>query len=650
MPNSEQGSLIPAYEGAYVQDTRDGLLLIQGVIDGKLPITTRRPENEDQHLIKSGNVFVFKYRGKSKMQRWTDCLSWSPSRILGEFLIYRENKKPGDRSDKQSYKRTNSEGSNSDLDQTKYSGGVSKQHSIPHRNVQFGLPHQTPHYFGMDHQPSAMPQFGSKQHNDYKLYGSLTNNDDYKEHGLIKKTLSVELNCGFTYRLVSYYLPQDVEQCKLKIPTQDPDLGDIQISPELAETKNLRTDISFSQSPYSEAYHSSMGSGAEYSQSGMDIINQYGGAVGVDIQDQMNNNMMVVSQPGPSNPLGPMNDPNTRVTDDYAYHTSSNFAYGSYHSGYRDNHMPPGHLSRRTEIEHLQTPRLNRYPVNAGWPSQQGILHNHGVVDPLRGPNSANVFLDSNIYYANAPEEEITSSLNSNTSYLPGMVPQSQRHHSYQALGAQSDIQAQAIDGSLKSPDSPYGSKSGAHAPVPTEPNSAISASITTSLEFNSPEAFESIENEFTNDDSSFEREGHPHNRSESVHFLDRSGKNQVQNRKLQNHEPRDASIKDENTDIFPGLDSPDALDDAIGYSSGMPARIITQNVSQYSQNLPIDTSMFNMNNELMSNHVLASSEQTRAMDMSRTSSHRKDNPLLRECYSSNTNPLSSNFNNNTSF
>ncbi|CAI8497729.1 unnamed protein product [Pichia kudriavzevii] len=77
------------YHG-YIASSRDALLVIDAVLRGLLlPVTNRPTPKERKALIRSGNVFVF-IEEESNIKRWTDGTSWSPSRILGRFLIYRE--------------------------------------------------------------------------------------------------------------------------------------------------------------------------------------------------------------------------------------------------------------------------------------------------------------------------------------------------------------------------------------------------------------------------------------------------------------------------------------------------------------------------------------------------------------------------------
>lgn len=87
MSNDEK--IVPTFYG-YIGNTLDALIVIQNVLDGILePVSRRTRERERPHLIVSGNVFVF-IEEVCGVKRWTDGLSWSPSRVLGRFLAYRK--------------------------------------------------------------------------------------------------------------------------------------------------------------------------------------------------------------------------------------------------------------------------------------------------------------------------------------------------------------------------------------------------------------------------------------------------------------------------------------------------------------------------------------------------------------------------------
>lgn len=70
-----------------VETTGDALRLIQAARQGLIPRITRRL-NEDERgtIIRSGAVFIFSVQ-ESGIRRWTEGLSWSASRIAGNFLV-----------------------------------------------------------------------------------------------------------------------------------------------------------------------------------------------------------------------------------------------------------------------------------------------------------------------------------------------------------------------------------------------------------------------------------------------------------------------------------------------------------------------------------------------------------------------------------
>src|SRR5277367_6147845 len=85
--------LSPTFYG-HIASTQDALLLFEACLSGALNHVARRPHDRERaSLIKSGNVFIYE-EGASGIKRWTDGVPWSPSRILGNFLVYRELDKP----------------------------------------------------------------------------------------------------------------------------------------------------------------------------------------------------------------------------------------------------------------------------------------------------------------------------------------------------------------------------------------------------------------------------------------------------------------------------------------------------------------------------------------------------------------------------
>jgi len=86
----------PPWKG-WIATTGDALLILEAARRGLIPRVTRRLVEGERKMIVSGSVFVFD-EGESGIKRWTDGYYWSPSRILGNFLLYRQTNKKGGRS------------------------------------------------------------------------------------------------------------------------------------------------------------------------------------------------------------------------------------------------------------------------------------------------------------------------------------------------------------------------------------------------------------------------------------------------------------------------------------------------------------------------------------------------------------------------
>lgn len=72
-----------------VETTSDALRIFELCRHGRLGRVRRRLHERERRQIKSGSIFVFD-EAESGIRRWTDGRLWSPSRILGNFLVYRE--------------------------------------------------------------------------------------------------------------------------------------------------------------------------------------------------------------------------------------------------------------------------------------------------------------------------------------------------------------------------------------------------------------------------------------------------------------------------------------------------------------------------------------------------------------------------------
>ncbi|KAF5663661.1 hypothetical protein FHETE_7366 [Fusarium heterosporum] len=222
--------LQPTYRG-FIDTTLDATIVFEACLSGRLNHVPRRPhDRERQDLIKSGNVFVYE-ENASGIKRWTDSVSWSPSRILGNYLIYRELEKPfppGEK--KRALKKAK-----------KAQGGVSKPPQEHRRSVG---PTTGPGFgpaLGTVLGPASAPPPGSDpmDETDRALVGSLVDSYDFKPNGLVKKTISITFR-GVPHHLVSYYNVEDVKAGRLVSPSNDMALRGISPRDELVNQQNFR--------------------------------------------------------------------------------------------------------------------------------------------------------------------------------------------------------------------------------------------------------------------------------------------------------------------------------------------------------------------------------------------------------------------------
>jgi hypothetical protein len=221
--------LSPTFNG-HIASTLDALLLFEACLSGALNYVARRPHDRERvSLIQSGNVFIYEEHSSS-IKRWTDGVPWSPSRILGNFLVYRELERPFPPGEK---KRA--------MKRSKTSHGISKAPE-PYGGLSNGMSN------GYNTASAAASTFDSVNSNSFSnetersLIGSLVDSYGFKEGGLVKKTVSVTVR-GVSYHLVSYYTIADVMNNKFSTPTKDPRFQNVTPRPYLITKQNFRTPI-----------------------------------------------------------------------------------------------------------------------------------------------------------------------------------------------------------------------------------------------------------------------------------------------------------------------------------------------------------------------------------------------------------------------
>ncbi|KAJ7078118.1 Gti1/Pac2 family-domain-containing protein [Mycena belliarum] len=198
----------PPWSG-WIETTGDALLILEAARRGFIPRATRRLVDAERRMITSGSVFVFD-EDESGIKRWTDGCFWSPSRTLGNFLLYRETVKKGTRHE---CRKAGRDGSDDD------DGGAPGESLSRPRTEGAGT--------GVDRQ------------NERALLGSLTSGYKFKADGLMKKTFSVPI-AGTPQHLISYYKITDVASGRLRAPSSLPELASLDIAAQLLAPKNFR--------------------------------------------------------------------------------------------------------------------------------------------------------------------------------------------------------------------------------------------------------------------------------------------------------------------------------------------------------------------------------------------------------------------------
>ncbi|EXJ85535.1 hypothetical protein A1O1_05899 [Capronia coronata CBS 617.96] len=218
--SSGGAALQPTFRG-HVATTQDALILFEACLQGHLSHVPRRPHDRERStLIRSGCIFIYE-ENASGIKRWTDGVTWSPSRILGNFLVYRELDKPFPPGEK---KRA-----------------MKKQQRRPTRP---GEPYARSDGGSFSDGQSG-PLGGERSaaaEVERQLIGSLVDSYGFKQDGLVKKTMSVTVQ-GVTHHLVSYYHVNDVLSSNLRTPSQTENLQYIRPRAELISKQSFRSPI-----------------------------------------------------------------------------------------------------------------------------------------------------------------------------------------------------------------------------------------------------------------------------------------------------------------------------------------------------------------------------------------------------------------------
>lgn len=192
------------FEGVACIVHEDAVALFSAVaIDRVVQGISDRPTAEERsNLIKSGNVIIFEENGPSGIKRWTDDRNWSPSRIDGPFILYRELNEPMPAGEQKK--------ANRDPD------GRSCSSNKPAKEA-------------------AVLPADRGQWDESVTMGSLVGNTyNFKDGGLMKKTCSMRFR-GHKFVMVSYYTHHDIIEGKLLRPKEHPLYNHLRPSQDLLE-------------------------------------------------------------------------------------------------------------------------------------------------------------------------------------------------------------------------------------------------------------------------------------------------------------------------------------------------------------------------------------------------------------------------------
>ncbi|KAH7348086.1 camp independent regulatory protein [Pyrenochaeta sp. MPI-SDFR-AT-0127] len=228
-----QPAFKPTWQG-FLDTTKDAMTIVEASLQGRLSHISRRPHDKERaEMLTSGTVLVYE-ENASGIKRWTDAVHWSPSRVMNNCLIYRQLV----RALKPEEKKTALNPSCGTKRKRKESAGPAMTKTGDNLNNSDDE-YENPSFDGSlpgdaDSLNKVYANFAQSLTPDQqrRFCGSLIDSYEFKEGGLMKKTISVKYQ-GTHHHIISYYSLEDVVSGKLKRPFQDPKLADIQPRPEL---------------------------------------------------------------------------------------------------------------------------------------------------------------------------------------------------------------------------------------------------------------------------------------------------------------------------------------------------------------------------------------------------------------------------------
>jgi hypothetical protein len=228
-----QPAFKPTWQG-FLDTTKDAMTVVEAALQGRLSHISRRPHDKERaEMLTSGTVLVYE-ENASGIKRWTDAVHWSPSRVMNNCLIYR-----------QLVRALKPEEKKSALNPSCGTKRKRKESNGPVRNKAGEVLENSEDEYENPSFDNSLPGDAESMNKVYanfaqnltpdqqrRFCGSLIDSYEFKESGLMKKTISVKYQ-GTHHHVISYYSLEDVVSGKLKRPFQDPKLADIQPRSEL---------------------------------------------------------------------------------------------------------------------------------------------------------------------------------------------------------------------------------------------------------------------------------------------------------------------------------------------------------------------------------------------------------------------------------
>ncbi|KAK4690763.1 Gti1/Pac2 family transcription factor, partial [Lecanoromycetidae sp. Uapishka_2] len=362
MQTGKAPACVPTWRG-HIETTKDALLIFEACFNGTLAHCFRRPHDRERNqLIVSGNVFVYE-EATSGIKRWTDGIPWSPSRILTNFLIYRQLNSPfppGEK--KRATKRSQRPLKPGDPYPT------TSPSSTPTTDESKPFPPESPN-------PNVKAEDADKDANR-GLVGSLVDSYEFKENGLLKKTMTVTVQ-SVQHHLVSYYSLDDAK-FNLKTPREDPALRDLQIRDTLLNQPKFKFpnlddagDGTYEQTEGLQNQYPS------YYQNGYEAPRVYAPNPNVHHPTQVSS--PIGPYPGVYAPSHPPSSGHG-----YAAIAPTTSSYSSTGSMQYPQHQPYTHLNQQPHYQaqsqqHYQAPH---YPIQGHHPQEQQLQHSTYQAQP----------------------------------------------------------------------------------------------------------------------------------------------------------------------------------------------------------------------------------------------------------------------------